>query len=85
MYHTDENLKSTPIPFDLLKKVHISLAEGMAMGVGPESMMKYREDYGIPNSDAFEAEPLTQKPMGHDADQTRKEKDRIRSIENFKF
>ena len=25
------------------------------MGVGPESMIKYREDYGIPNSDAFEA------------------------------
>lgn len=58
MHHTDENLNSQPISFDLLKKVHISLAEGMAMGLGPESMMKYREDYGIPNSDAFKAEPL---------------------------
>ena len=58
MHHTDENLNSQPISFDLLKKVHISLVEGMAMGLGPESMMKYREDYGIPNSDAFKAEPL---------------------------
>jgi hypothetical protein len=62
MHHrdTDENLESPPIPFDLMKKVHISLGEGMAMGGSSESMMKYRENYGIPNSDAFEAdsEPL---------------------------
>jgi hypothetical protein len=57
MHHTDQNLESPPIPFDLLKKVHISLAEGMAMDVSSESMVNYREDYGIPNSDAFEAEP----------------------------
>ena len=44
MHHTDENLKSSPIQFDHLKKDHISLTEGMAMDVGPESMMKYRED-----------------------------------------
>jgi hypothetical protein len=58
MHHTDENLESPPVPFDLLRKVHISLAEGMALGVSSESMMEYRKDYGIPNSDAFEAEPF---------------------------
>ena len=42
LHHTDENLKSPPVPFDLLKIVHISLAEGMEMGVSSESMMKYR-------------------------------------------
>lgn len=63
MHHTDENMESPPIPFDLLKKVHISLAEGMAMGVSSESMIKYRDDYGIPNSDAFEAEPFNQWDM----------------------
>ena len=52
-----------PVPFDLLKKVHISLAEGMAMGVSSESMMEYRKDYGIPNSDAFEVEPLNRWDM----------------------
>jgi hypothetical protein len=46
MHHTDQNLENPPIPFDLLKKVHISLAEGMAMGVSSESMVNYREDYG---------------------------------------
>ena len=30
----------------------------MAIRVGPESMMKYREDNRIPNSDAFEPEPV---------------------------
>lgn len=43
-HHTDENLESPPVPFDLLKKVHISLAEGMAMGVG------FREYDGIPTA-----------------------------------
>ena len=62
LHHTDENLESPPIPFDLLKKVHISLAEGMAMGVSSESMMEYRKDYGIPNSDVFE-EPLNRWDM----------------------
>ena len=63
MHHTDENLESPPVPFDLLKKVHISLAEGMAMGVSSECMMEYRKDYGIPNSDAFQAEPLNRWDM----------------------
>ena len=61
----DENLESPPVPFDLLKKVHISLAEGVAMGVSSESimMMEFRKDYGIPNSDAFKTEPLNRWDM----------------------
>lgn len=57
LYHVDKDEKSPPVPFDLLTQVHISLEEGKAMGVSFESMMKYREDYGIPNSDAFETTP----------------------------
>ena len=30
----------------------------MTITVGPESMLKYREDNRIPNSDAFEPEPV---------------------------
>ena len=63
MHHSDENLESPSVPFNLLKRVHISLAEGMAMGVSSGNMMKYRKDYGIPNSDAFEAEPLNRWDM----------------------
>jgi len=64
LHHTDKNLESPPVPFDLLEKVHISLAEGMEMGVSSKNMMKYREDYGIPNSDAFESvEPLREWDM----------------------
>ena len=87
MHHTDENLESPPIPFDLLKKVHISLAEGVAMGVSSESMMEFRKDYDIPNSDAFETEP-----MGHEATQNASGKvwkeepeDGIGSVKIFKF
>jgi hypothetical protein len=55
LHHVDEKTqKSPPLPFDLLAKVHISLAEGKAMGVNSDNIMKYREDFGIPNSDAFD-------------------------------
>ena len=55
LHHVDEKTqRSPPLPFDLLAKVHISLAEGKAMGVNSDNIMKYREDYGIPNSDAFD-------------------------------
>jgi len=51
---TAHDILSHPLPFDLLSKVHISLAEGRAMGVSSESITKYREDFGIPDSDAFD-------------------------------
>ena len=55
LHHVDENTRSSPpIPFDLLTKVHISLAEGKAMGINSDNIMKYRENFGIPNSDAFD-------------------------------
>ena len=56
LHHTDENLENSPVPFDLLKKVYISLAERM----GKLEFREYdeRENYGIPNIDAFEGEPL---------------------------
>jgi hypothetical protein len=57
LHHVDENKRSPPLPFDLLSKVHISLAEGRAMGVGSENIIKYREDFGIPKSDALNATP----------------------------
>ena len=55
--HQALHMVKTSSPFDLLAKVHSSLEEGKAMGVSFESIMKYREDYVIPNSDAFEATP----------------------------
>ena len=63
MHHTDENLESPPFPFNLLKKVHISLAEGMAMDVTRSSdSREYYDEIpkGLwhPNNNAFEAEPL---------------------------
>ena len=55
LHHVDENTqRSPPLPFDLLAKVHISLAEGTAIGVSSDNIIKYREDFGIPNSDAFD-------------------------------
>ena len=55
LHHVDEKThKSPPLPFDLLAKFHISLAEGRAMGVNSNNMMKYREEIGILNSDAFD-------------------------------
>ena len=55
LHHVDENTQSSPpIPFDLLAKVHINLAEGKAMGINSDNIMKYRENFGIPNSDAFD-------------------------------
>jgi len=62
LHHTDKNLESPTVPFDLLEKVHINLAEGMEMGISSKSMMKFQEDYGISNSDAFEA-PLREWDM----------------------
>ena len=41
-----------------------------------DCIMEYRKDYGIPNSDAFEAEPLNRWDMIEDG---------IRSVKNFEF
>ena len=55
LHHVDKNTqKSPPLPFDLLAKVHISIAEGKAMGINSNNIMKYRDDFGILNSDAFD-------------------------------
>ena len=57
------NLKPEAEPFEFFDED--GTEKGLAMGVSSESMIKYREDYGIPNSDAFEPElePLNQWDM----------------------
>jgi hypothetical protein len=41
LFHASTRDENSPVPFDHLKKVHISLAEGMEMGVSSKRMMKY--------------------------------------------
>jgi hypothetical protein len=77
--------KATHLISVLLKKFHVSLAEG----VSSESIIEYGKDYDIPNSDAFNAEPLNR--WDHwDVMQLRMEEDSdgiagSASVKNFKF
>ncbi|PPQ96610.1 hypothetical protein CVT26_010743 [Gymnopilus dilepis] len=54
--HMDEMGEFPPLPFKLLQSVHISLREGEALGVVNKAIIDSREEYGIPNSDAFQGE-----------------------------
>ena len=63
------------LPFDLLKSSH----QSGEIRVGPESMMKYRKDNGIPN---IEFRSRTREPMGHRLRVEAEVKDRIGSVKN---
>jgi len=68
LHHTDDNAdgEAPPLPFSLLKTTHISLAEGQAMGIPSEKMVSYRDEYGIPHSDAFDiSSPLPSQTWGN--------------------
>ncbi|PPQ97098.1 hypothetical protein CVT26_001026 [Gymnopilus dilepis] len=54
--HMDERGEFPALPFKLLQSVHISLKEGEALGAIQEAMIDSREQYGLPNSDAFDGD-----------------------------
>lgn len=54
-YHLDDAGETPPIPFEMLKNIHITKKEELKMGIQAEGTKEYRDEYGLLDTSPMQA------------------------------